>query len=67
MEKEEEHVFGCLPKDMCEAAHIYPVKKIKKEHPIEEWYMIADNNNGLNLPIQIHKLFDKHKIYFSEK
>jgi len=61
--EETDHIFWRLNESMCEAAHIYPVNKIRKR-PIEDWYMIADNNNWLNLPIQIHKMYDKYFIYF---
>lgn len=61
--EETDQIFWKLPESMCEWAHIYPVSKIK-EKSINEWYMIADNNNWLNLPIQIHKMYDKHFIYF---
>jgi len=60
-----DHLFWELPEDMCEAAHIFPVSEIKKLD-IQYWYMIADENNGLNLPTQIHKLYDSNKIYFDQ-
>ena len=63
--EEEDHFFWKLSESMCEAAHIFPVYEIKKL-PIEQWYMIADNNNWLNLPIQIHKMYDKHFVHFNE-
>lgn len=62
--EEVDQIFWKLSESMCEGAHIFPVSKIK-EKPINEWYMIADNDNWLNLPIQIHKMYDKHFIYFS--
>ncbi len=64
--KPSDHLFWQLPEDMCEAAHIYPVSAIKKMDK-QNWYMIADENNWINLPIQIHKLYDSNKIYFNEK
>ncbi|ATU05628.1 hypothetical protein BKN14_04245 [Candidatus Gracilibacteria bacterium HOT-871] len=63
--KYSDHIYGKLPQDMCEAAHIFPVYEIKKLD-LEEWRMIADENNGLNLPIQIHRLYDSKKIIFNE-
>lgn len=63
--KPSDHLFWELPEDMCEAAHIFPVSEIKKLD-LEKWKMIADENNWINLPIQIHKLYDSKKIYFSE-
>lgn len=60
-----DHLFWELPEDMCEAAHIFPVSEIKKLD-LQYWYMIADENNGLNLPTQIHKLYDSNKIYFDQ-
>lgn len=63
--KPSDHLFWKLPADMCEWAHIFPVSEIKKL-PLDKWYMIADENNWLSLPIQIHKLYDTYKIHFSE-
>ncbi len=63
--KPSDHLFWKLPADMCEWAHIFPVSEIKKL-PIEKWEMIADENNWLSLPIQIHKLYDSYKIHFNE-
>lgn len=63
--KPTDHLFWKLPEDMCEAAHIFPVSEIKK-FDLEKWKMIADENNWLNLPIQIHKLYDSKKIFFDE-
>ena len=63
--KPSDHLFWKLPEDMCEWAHIFPVSEIKKLD-LEKWKMIADENNWLNLPTQIHKLYDSNKIYFSE-
>lgn len=63
--KPTDHLFWKLPEDMCEAAHIFPVSEIKKLD-LEKWKMIADENNWLNLPIQIHKLYDSKKIFFDE-
>lgn len=64
--EETDSIFWKLSESMCEAAHIFPVYKIKEKN-ISEWYMIADNNNWLNLPIQIHKMYDKNFIYFNNK
>lgn len=63
--KPSDHLFWKLPEDMCEAAHIFPVSEIKKLD-LEKWKMIADENNWLNLPTQIHKLYDSKKIFFDE-
>ena len=63
--KYSDHIYWKLPQDMCEAAHIFPVYEIKKLD-LEEWRMIADENNWLNLPIQIHRLYDSKKIIFNE-
>lgn len=63
--KPTDHLFWKLPEDMCEAAHIYPVSEIKKMD-LRYWYMIADENNWINLPTQFHKLYDSNKIYFDE-
>lgn len=64
--KPTDHLFWKYPEDMCEAAHIFPVSAIKKLD-IKYWYMIADENNGINIPTQFHKLYDNNKIYFDEK
>ncbi|MGE4443948.1 MAG: MAG4270 family putative restriction endonuclease [Candidatus Altimarinota bacterium] len=64
--KPTDHLFGKYPEDMCEAAHIFPVSEIKKLD-LKYWYMIADENNGVNIPTQFHKLYDSNKIYFDEK
>lgn len=61
--KPTDHLFWELPESMCEAAHIYPVSQIKKLD-LKNWYMIADENNWINLPKQIHDLYDDFKIYF---
>lgn len=61
--KPTDHLFWKLPEDMCEAAHIFPVSEIKKLD-LKYWYMIADENNWINLPTQFHKLYDSNKIYF---
>jgi len=63
--KPTDHLFWKLPEDMCEAAHIFPVSEIKKLD-LKDWYMIADENNWINLPTQFHKLYDNNKIYFNE-
>lgn len=60
-----DHLFRKFPEDMCEAAHIFPVSEIKKLD-LKYWYMIADENNWLNLPKQVHDLYDNYKIYFDE-
>lgn len=64
--KPSDHLLWEYPEDMCESAHIFPVSEIKKLN-IEKWYMIADENNGINIPTQFHKLYDNNKIYFDEK
>lgn len=63
--KPSDHLFWELPEDMCEAAHIFPVSEIKKMD-LNNWYMIADENNWINIPTQFHKLYDKNIIYFNE-
>lgn len=63
--KPSDHLLWEYPEDMCESAHIFPVSEIKKLN-IEKWYMIADENNGINIPTQFHKLYDNNKIYFDE-
>lgn len=63
--EENDNIFWKLSESMCEAAHIFPVYKIKEKN-ISDWYMIADNNNWLNLPIQIHKMYDKGFIKFNK-
>ncbi len=60
-----DHIFWVLSIVMCEAAHIYPVSEIKKEEKTK-WYKIADPNNWLYLPVWLHKMYDKHLIYFDE-
>lgn len=62
--EETDQIFWKLSESMCEAAHIFPVYKIRKLD-IKKWEMIADNNNWLNLPIQIHKMYDKNFIHFN--
>ncbi len=64
--KPTDHLFWKYPEDMCEAAHIFPVSEIKKLD-LKYWYMIADENNWVNIPTQFHKLYDSNKIYFDEK